>query len=29
MKVNEIVKFLNENELGDVEVLKSEKDLIK
>lgn len=28
MKVNEIVNFLNENELGDVEILKSEKDLL-
>ena len=28
MKVNEIVSFLQENELGDVEILKSEKDLL-
>ncbi|MBM6861135.1 hypothetical protein H9X78_11730 [Clostridium saudiense] len=28
MKVKEIVEFLNDNELGDVEVLKSEKDLL-
>ena len=28
MKVNEIVNFLKENELADVEILKSEKDLL-
>lgn len=28
MKVNDIVNFLNENELSDVEVLKSEKELL-
>lgn len=28
MKATEIVKFLNENDLSDVEVLKSNKDLV-